>query len=80
MRSSYRLLCPPRIRQMPVAAAAPIVLLAGRPVAAAPGLVPGGTALAAASGLASGEAAAAPPRLSTSQLLVNGVPFAIRVS
>jgi hypothetical protein len=80
MRSSYRLLCPHRIRQMPAAAAAPIVLLAGSPVPAL-GPVSGGTALATAGGLAvAGGTAAAPPGLPPSQLHVNGVPFAITLS
>jgi hypothetical protein len=80
MRSSYRLLCPHRSRLMPVAAAAPIALLAGRPVAAL-GPVSGGTALAVAGGLAVADGpAAAPPGLPPSQLHVNGVRFAITLS
>ena len=65
MRSSCRLVCPPRSRLMPVAAAAPIALLAGRPVTAAlgpvsGGPVPGDTALAILGGhVAAGGPAAA---------------------
>jgi hypothetical protein len=70
MRSSYRLLWPPRSRLMPVAAAAPIALLAGRSVAAAQ--ITGWHRADPARG---SRAAAAPPGLLTSQPHVNGVQF-----